>query len=256
MALSSEDNTEKSPEQQVEELEELEQFFSYAESQRIEASTGLEEMKDAELSLEEVRDEGTEVQGNIEELRMMFFTLIEHLKDIAARQETLLDKTTESSIKEYEEQLLDLQLIGPNEARLQARLEQATEALSTQADTMAEQDPEKSEQFGQAAVETGLATQFLDDVLSEIGIMLQDKTSSHDVAEILADQRLGLEAVIRAIQILEPPENDQGDEEQEEQDSDVSQEQAQKKMQKAKEREAERAKEQRQMAQEPVEKDW
>ena len=86
--------------------------------------------------------------------------------------------------------------------------------------------------------------------------MLQDQTSSHDVAEILADQRLGLEAVIRAIQILEPPEDQDGDEEQEEEDSDVSEEQAQKKMQKAKEREAERAKEQRQMAQEPVEKDW
>ena len=256
MVLSSEENTEKSAEQKATELEEVEQFFTYADTQRTEAITGLGDMKAATLSLEEVRERGTEVQSNIEELRMMFFTLIEHLKDIAARQETLLDQTTESSIKEYEDQLLDLQLIGPNEAKLQARLEQATEALSAQADAMAEQDPEKSEQFGQAAVETGLATQFLDDILSGIGIMLQDQTSSHDVAEILGDQRLGLEAVIRAIQILEPPEDQDGDEEQEEEDSDVSEEQAQKKMQKAKEREAERAKEQRQMAQEPVEKDW
>ena len=91
-----------------------------------------------------------------------------------------------------------------------------------------------------------------------MSFMLQDQSSSQDVSEILEDQKQALEAVIRAIQALQPPEQNQGDDnqEQKEQQNDVSQEQAQKKMQKAKEREAERAQKQKQVRQEPVEKDW
>ena len=56
-------------------------------------------MKEAGQSLEEVQAVGVEVQENIEELPNDVFTIIEHLKDIAARQQSLLDQTTESSIK-------------------------------------------------------------------------------------------------------------------------------------------------------------
>ena len=246
-------------ENSADKLQEIEQFYEQATAKKEGALQGLEKMKEDGQSLEEVQAIGTEVQENIEELRMMFFTIIEHLKDIAARQQSLLDQTTESSIKEYEELLLDLQLIGPEEARLGARLEEATDVLAKQADALSAQgENQKAEQFGDASVETGLAKQYLDDVLNDMSFMLQDQSSSQDVSEILEDQKQALEAVIRAIQALQPPEQNQGDEnqDQKEQKNDVSQEQAQKKMQKAKEREAERAQKQKQVRQEPVEKDW
>ena len=100
----------------------------------------------------------------------------------------------------------------------------------------AQGENQKREQFGDASVETGLAKQYLDDVLDDMSFMLQDQSSFQDVSEILEDQKQALEAVIRAIQAPQPPEQNQGDDnqEQKEQQNDVSQEQAQKKMQKAK----------------------
>ena len=249
---SQEENT-------AEKQQEIEQFYEYAETKRAEILAGLEQMKTGGLEAAEVQQIGLDVQEDIEELRMMFFTIIEHLKDIAARQQTLLDQTTESSIKDYEKMLLDMQLILPEEAKLGARLKEATDVLAKQADALSAQgENEKAEQFGEASVETGLAQQYLDDVLDGMSLMLQDQSSSHDVAEILEDQRQSLEAVMRAIQILQPPQQDQGDEEQEQdqQKNDISQDQAQKKMQQAKEREAERAQKQKQVRQEPVAKDW
>ena len=54
---------------------------------------------------------------------------------------------------------------------------------------------QKAEQFGDASVETGLAKQYLDDVLDDMSFMLQDQSSSQDVSEILEDQKQALEAV-------------------------------------------------------------
>lgn len=249
---SEETNTE-------EKQQEIEQFYELANLKREEILQGLEKMKDEQLSLEDVQIMGQEIQEDIEQLRMMFFTIVEHLKDIAARQNSLLDQTTESSIKDYEEMLLDLQLIGPEQAKLGARLEEATAVLAKQADALSAQgENQKAEQFGEASVETGLAKQYIDDVIDSVGIMLQDQATSHEIADVLDDQKQALEAVMRAIQILEPPQQNEGDGEKDkdQKQEDMSQDQAQKKMQQAKEREAERNQAQKQVRQEPVEKDW
>ena len=145
--------------------------------------------------------------------------------------------------------------------------------LQSMADELAAQgDTEQSEALGDAFVETGLATGFMEDAVDGFTEMISDPETSYDVSETVTDQQQALEALLRAIQVLQPPqkgEQDQqdGDGEQQQDQSgdkkqqagDMSQRQAQRKMQAAKEKEAKRDQDQKEKVMATggfVEKDW
>ena len=102
--------------------------------------------------------------------------------------------------------------------------------------------------------------------------MISDPDTSYDVSEMVTDQQQALEALLRAIQALQPPQKgdqdqqdgedeqdqNQNGEQQQQQAGDMSQRQAQRKMQAAKEKEAKRDQDQQTVpvAGGFVEKDW
>jgi hypothetical protein len=180
------------------------------------------------------------------------------MQDLLEKQGGLRDKTIASSQQEYQRMLEELGLLIPEQEALKMKTEAIGEALQQQADAAAQgENPEQGEMLANAFTEILLAEGYMEDALLELDNVHQETGGmSHEIDPALADQQAAMEAIVAAIQALQPPQqgDDQGQEEQEEQ---MSKQQAERRLQAAREREAERAeRQQNQSASEPVEKDW
>ena len=152
--------------------------------------------------------------------------MIEHLQDATEQQEELWQRTGTDSTKPYEDMLLDVPLWLVEQSQLQQRVEWISSELQSMADEMANQgNAQQSEAFGDAYVETGLAKGFMEDVLDGLSQVVSDQSVSHDMAEVVNDQEMALEALLRAIQALQPPQ--QGEQDQEDGEQEQNQEQQQ-----------------------------
>lgn len=256
-------------------IAQIESLYERAEESRTIALEALQRIAEGNRSTEESLQEVQNVHDALRLLRMMFFTVIEHLQDAAEQQEKLWQQTGSDGTKPYEVFLQDAPLRMLEQEQLRQRTEMISQELQAMADEMATQgDTQQSEALGDAFVETGLAQGFMQDVVDGLSEMVSDPTVSYDVSEVVTDQQQALEALLRAIQALQPPQ--QGDEGQEDgeqdpsdqqeqsqgqsQDSsrDMSQREAQRKMQAAKEKEAQREQEEKEVTVSGgfVEKDW
>ncbi len=216
----------------------------------------------------------------IEQLRQLFFTLIEHLKETARRQGELYDDTTETAALTAAQETVVAPLAERQE-RLSAISNQIAAALAEQstADPQAQQgggaapDPEQlrqmQEQFARAAELVYSAAGEMD----EASVDLTAVTPEFDA--IGTHQRTALEQLVEAIQLLQPPQQQQqqdqqnqqnqqqqqqqqGEEPEEQQDQQAQQNLAQL-LQGLRDREAERRAERDQKQSrryDPVEKDW
>ena len=252
-------------------IEKIEKVYEMAQTQRMVAQDALNRLSQDTLDKEAALNELEIVKKAVHELRILFFTLIEHLQDAAQEQEALWQRTGTGATKPYEEMTEDVPLWILEQGSLKGRTEIISTELQRMADELAAQgDTEKSEALGDAFVETGLAVGFMEDVTDALTDIVDDPNTSYDVSEVVMDQQQALEALLRAIQALQPPQQgdqDQEDGEQDQQENDdqkqqkqtgdMSQRQAQRKMQAAKEKEAKRDQEQKvKTAGGFVEKDW
>ena len=100
---------------------------------------------------------------------------------------------------------------------------------------------EEGERYSDAYVEMAMAgdrmneaVDNMEDVITESGGM------SHTLDDSLNAQQLAMEAIAAAIQALQPPKPQDGEDEEKQEEEEMNQQQAEKKKQQAKEREAER----------------
>lgn len=254
-------------------IEQLDQVYTMAQEQRQIALDGLNRLIEDTIDRESALTELETVKDAVRQLRMLFFTLIEHLQDAAQQQEDLWQRTGSGAVKPYEEMIADAPLWMLEQEALKERTRMISTELQSMADELAAQgDTEQSEALGDAFVETGLATGFMEDAVDGFTQMISDSETSYDVSETVIDQQQALEALLRAIQALQPPQK--GDQEQQDGDGeqqqdqngeqkqqagDMSQRQAQRKMQAAKEKEAKRDQDQKEKVMATggfVEKDW
>lgn len=237
-----------------------------------------------------------EVVAELEELRRLFFSVIEHLKDLHRRQGETRDRTAAAQGAGDDERAAVLGEIASAETEHLGMGRQIAEALATQADQAqaspggaskarrggATIDPDAGEKLGaaadevrQAAARMEAATSKLGDAASNAGAM------SVDLEPPLADQAAAIEHLARAIQILEPPEQKQQNKDQQQQqqqqqdqqkqdqqqqqqqqpqagDQDLSQNEVDKRLRAIREREAERRRQRRNQQQRRVEvdRDW
>ena len=262
---------------EVSPIEQVEQVYAMAQEQRLVALNALERLQSDSMTKDTALGELETVKDAVRQLRMMFFTLIEHLQDAAQQQESLWQRTGTGTVKPYEEMLLDVPIWTMEQDALKQRVGMISTELQSMADELAAQGKsQESESLGDAFVETGLATNYMQDVVEGFTEAISDPTTSYDVSEMVTDQQQALEALLRAIQALQPPqqgdqedqqdqdgedgeEGEEGEENQEQQAGDMSQREAQRKMQAAKEKEAKRDQEQEEkvtVAGGFVEKDW
>ena len=261
------------PEGEPSPIEQIEQVYTMAQQQRQIALDALNQLGEATGDQQSALNELDTVKDAVRQLRLLFFTLIEHLQDAAQQQEELWQRTGTGATKPYEEMVSDAPLWILEQAALKERTKMISTELQSMADELAAQgDAEQSEALGDAFVETGLASGFMQDAEDGFSEVISDPNTSYDVSEMVTDQQQALEALLRAIQALQPPQKgdqDQQDGEDEQdqnqngkqkqqQAGDMSQRQAQRKMQAAKEKEAKRDQEQETVpvAGGFVEKDW
>lgn len=209
---------------------------------------------------------------HLEELRRLFFSLVEHLKQIHADAGESRDQTASAHQLDdagRQEKLGPLADRQREHADLGEALASAIEAQADQAIAAAqdEQGKEAADKLQRAAPEVRAAATAL---RGAGGLLAEARdhaaTMSIDLEPTLAGQQTALEHLENALRILEPPKpqddkDDQDDQDQQEQQSQdqVSQQEAQRRLQQIREAEEERRRERRERqpgGQAPVEKDW
>ncbi len=219
-------------------------------------------------------------QSDIEELRRIFYSIIEHLKELHRDQSETYDETGTAQAAESEERGSTAPRLAESQARHAAMTESLAQALRQQADAAAaSEDPKaaaESEKFAAAAAELGSALEALAAAAKTLSQASEDAAAmSVDLSPALEDQPIGIQHIAAAIAILEPPqeqeqeqeqdeeennENDQEQEqEQEQEQQEISEQQAERRLQEIRDREAQRQRD-REKAQGAqgggVDKDW
>jgi hypothetical protein len=271
-------------------LENQKAFFAQAKAIRQSAEQALVKQKQEIANrASSAKATAKEALGHLEELRKMFFTLIERLKQLHGDQSSTRDRTASAQAADDSER--DSKIPGLSGAQtehaqtgqglLDALGQQVASAAQSQdpnAKDFAERGQKAIEELTAAVTEMTQASQALTDAQKAIGMQSSDLTPTVD------GQGRAVERLAAAIAALEPPQNDQQDQkdqgqnqDQQNQDSQEqkkdgeqkqpqpseeeqnSAQQAERKLQNIRDREAERRREREKREQsrpEPVDKDW
>lgn len=220
-----------------------------------------------------------EGRKHIEELRRLFFSIVEHLKELLRNQTETHDKT--GSAQAQKDEAEKLRRLGPLVETQDGHAELAkalAEALAAQADQAAQQaqgspqpggaNPEQAKQAQKQLAEASEEVRKGQGAMSKASSLLKEEqtptqSKQVDLEPTLEQQKQAMAHLEAAIRILEPPQpqdqkQQQNQQQQQQQDQkQLSQEQAARRLQAIREREAERQRKQQQPSQpEPVEKDW
>ncbi|MFA5624670.1 MAG: hypothetical protein WC966_06415 [Bradymonadales bacterium] len=208
-------------------------------------------------------------QKTVEELRMLFFSVIEHIKELARQQEKTLDSTADAAEKapalvaKNDEAAINnlLQPLSEREAQHETMAEALAQVLAQQADEMQNQSQnqqqaiEMSQRYAQASGELQASAAAMRQVKTDLGQQL--------FTESMQGQKTALEHLMKAIELLQPPQKQEQKQEQEQQqeqqkDKQMSKQQAENKLQQIREREKQRKNREKRpaAAASGVDKDW
>lgn len=224
-----------------------------------------------------IKKSSNQTLQNVHELQKLFFTLIEHLKQLIRDQGETLDQTASVAREVGNSDKALSQALSPFvplQEQHAAIAEEIAKTLKQQAEEKTAQANENPEQtgpdFAEASKEVFAANEKMSDARSS---MLIEKPEMKD---ILDQQKTAVEHLLKALQLLNPQQNpnpdqnqqnneqNQGDDAQEAQQKDenqnqkLSRSQAERRLQAIRERESQRRqkKNRQMMANEAVEKDW
>lgn len=264
-----------------------EQRYRLAETARRRAAEGLTELADhlERGSAAAARTQAAETLEDLDQLRRLFFSIVEHVAALLAQQGDTHDQTAtlqvESSadlgdvfapsIGGAAERQAGHAMLGDQLAAALARQSDAQGSPSADATASAAAvDPGAGERFANAAEEVRKGAGRMTSAAALLADAAERATSmSPELEPALADQRAAMEHLENALRELVPPQQQQQQQQGEEQqqgdqaqpqpseDEQMSQRQALKRLQAIRDREAERQRGQRERGQrEPVEKDW
>ena len=258
-----------------EQIAETQKFFEHAETLRAEAQAAMKRMAavvdayDAE-GMAGTATEGTESGGivpataedavwgelseddelagsHLEQLRMLFFTIAEHVEELLRQQMSTLDTTTDVSTLAGDEQTLKLPAVVDRQRVHELTATQLARAITEQSEKMraqAEQAPQGGEQaqemaqrYGQAASEIEVAAASMRQAQTDL--QSEDRLFS----EALAQQKEAAEHLEKALEWLQPPQQQQqqqNDEQQQQNDEQQQNAQQQKPQQKMSKEQAEK----------------
>lgn len=258
-----------------EQIAETQKFFEHAETLRAEAQAAMKRMAavvdayDAE-GMAGTATEGTgsggivpataedavwgelseddELAGShLEQLRMLFFTIAEHVEELLRQQMSTLDTTTDVSTLAGDEQTLKLPAVVDRQRVHELTATQLARAITEQSEKMraqAEQAPQGGEQtqemaqrYGQAASEIEVAAASMRQAQTDL--QSEDRLFS----EALAQQKEAAEHLEKALEWLQPPQQQQqkqNDEQQQQNDEQQQNAQQQKPQQKMSKEQAEK----------------
>ena len=259
--------------------------YRHAETLRARALEGVRDLRDEAASIAnggtDARDAANATLAALDELRRLFFSIVEHLQALRSDQAETHDRTATLQFERFSDTELleaELALVSERQRGHRGLAAALAEALAEQADAAGEArasgapgtDPDARERFAEAAGEVRLAGERMHGA----GALLVDaatRAASPMLEPALADQVAAIEHLENALAALAPPDavGEQlrgGGESGAEQarpaedrpggDESMSRRQALKRLQAIRDREAERQRQRAAPGHEPVEKDW
>lgn len=218
---------------------------------------------------------------SLEQLRIIFFTVIEHIQELYKQQTETMDRTTDAASGTAEEKAMKVPPVIDRQHTHEAMAGQLAEILQKQAEEIEKQasgqpqqqggpDPaEMAQRYREASSELQAAATVMRQIQTDLS------ASEPMFTESIEEQNTALEHIAKALELLQPPQQqnqdqqnqDQQNQDQQNQDQQqqqqqkqkMSKEQAEKKAQQIRERDRERRKnrEAKQSAgMKIVEKDW
>ena len=272
------------------------QRYALAEDLRATAQNGLSDLTrevarlaDGAGSVDSARSAaGTTVEA-LAELRRLFFTIVEHLRELHAEQTEIHDTTAtlqfEGSADAPENLRGDLGYAAERQSAHAALADALAAALAAQADAAASAQTAGSAPLASSSTDDGDPTARLAEAADEVrkaGGRMQGAAAeladavaraasmTPELEPALGDQTAAIEHLENALRALSPPDQDQSDEgsgdqqsqaqtqPQEAEDEEMSQRQALRRLQAIRDREAERQRRRQEddVVSQPVEKDW
>lgn len=259
-----------------EQIAETQKFFEHAETLRAEAQAAMKRMAAVVDAYDATEPGSTDVGGtategtgsggivpataedavwgelseddelagsHLEQLRMLFFTIAEHVEELLRQQMSTLDTTTDVSTLAGDEQSMKLPAVVDRQRVHELTATQLARAITEQSEKMraqaeqaqqgGEQAQEMAQRYGQAASEIEVAAASMRQAQTDL--QSEDRLFS----EALAQQKEAAEHLEKALEWLQPPQqqqqqqqNDQQQQQNDEQQQNAQQQKAQQKMSK------------------------
>jgi hypothetical protein len=276
------------PEQAAQQLEAMRAQYTRAEALRAEALAKVQAMKAALAARgKDPVPSAQEAEAKLEELRKIFFSVIEHLQQLVRDQGETRDQTARAhALDDAGRAPLLPGLVGRESGHVDIG-EAIAQALAEQADAAAQAGQQPQGQ-GPSPEKLAEAAQAVRDAVGHMTTATTDLTTARDQAQqasydlqpVLATQANALERLEEALRLLSPPpppeqqdKQDQQQQDQQQQDQQDQQQQEQQQQQKAgedadeaarrmqqvRDAEAQRRREQKERERsqpDPVDKDW
>ena len=222
-------------------------------------------------------------QQKLEEMQRLFFSVIEHLKQLIREQGETSDQTAEAIALVDDERKPRLPGLVQREGEHQQMADAIAQALAAQADAAAQQATQKPAALREASTEVRNAVTSMQDAADTLTKASDpNATMSFDLSPAHEAQKQAIEHLESALRLLQPPpppkqdeqkpdqqkqpkpddqkqEQEKQDQQQQQQQQQQSKEDAERRLQQVREREAQRQRERRErqhLAPEPVDKDW
>ncbi len=266
--------------QQAQQAEQAQQLYGQAETLRAEAQAALDQLlvvagggKGAPAL-----ESATTAQQKLATMQQLFFSVIEHLKQLIRDQGETRDRTNDAVTLDDVSRRPLLPGLVEREGGHGRTADAIAQALAAQADAAAQQAAQPSNQpaaggpspqaLKEAAGEVRNALTSMQDsaeTLTKAGD--PNATMSYDLSPVLASQQQAIDHLENALRLLQPPpkpnpqdpQQDQQQQQQQQQQQDQSKDDAEKRLQQVREREAQRQRERRDrqhITSDPVDKDW
>jgi hypothetical protein len=254
-------------EQQQKQLAQAKQQLARAEELRGQAQTALAALDKALAANKDPMTPAKDADAKLTELRKLFFSVIEHLKELIRAQGETRDQTSAANGEDDFTRGPKLPGLVDKQTGHGAMAKAITDALAAQADAAAKQ-PQQGPQQGPgpkelagAADEVRQAQTDMADAVTAITKVRDAKNASISLEPGVKSQAKALEHLENALKLLEPPpkqnKNDQQQQQQQQQEKKQDQPQQQGGAgQRARDEDAKRQRDKREPASDPVEKDW
>lgn len=283
------DELAKAPAGDEQKQQEAQQLYGRAETLRVEAEAAFDQLLVVAGGGKgpPALASASTAQQKLEEMQRLFFSVIEHLKQLIREQGETRDRTNDAVTLDDVSRKPLLPVLGEREGGHVKMADAIAQALAAQADAAAQQAQQAQGQpasgpgpgaYKEAAGEVRNALTSMQDAVETLAKAADPSaTMSFDLSPALGSQQQAIDHLENALRLLQPPpkKNDQKQDQQkqdqqkqdqpkqDQQDQQQQQQQgkddAEKRLQQVREREAQRQRERREqqrLAPDPVDKDW
>ncbi|NVB82154.1 MAG: hypothetical protein HOV81_27480, partial [Kofleriaceae bacterium] len=211
----------KQAEAQAQQIEQQKQMLAQAETLRADAEKLVSDTAAAIKANKDPVTPAKAADAKLDELRRLFFSVIEHLQDLIRQQGETRDQTSAAHTQSDDERKPKLPPLAQREDQHRQMANAITDALAAQADAANKaQDPNQQAQgknMAAAADEVRLAQNDMADAKRTLDKAVETTSQSVSLDPALKTQATALEHLQNALKLLQPPQENKDDKQQQQQ---------------------------------------